>query len=408
MEALSILIVMGLVIYIIVLLVKNHNLKRTDREWEIYIENATKTRANKKIDEERQKDKVAFDKQIAIFRSEARLKKEWVDEINAIKNLFFKELNSNLKEREAAYKWIAPLIADAQTILAERFRKADELVAGKRSDDIKTKVNVLINEKKLLLEENHELRYLLEYIKTVIPETEDIIGHNQHDEETTTFESQTDRLSKEEYKNLSDTEKSNIALERYKNRRKRNWEIGRDFERFIGYEYEQLGYDVEYFGIEKRLEDLGRDLIARNDNSILIIQCKYWAKNKIIHEKHIAQLYGTVIMYELEMEDANKKTALFPQVVRGIFITQASLSHEAKRFAKRLRIEIIENKKMGEYPLIKCNIGRDGEKIYHLPGDQQYDTTKIDKTSGECYAFTVEEAESKGFRRAYRWHGGDN
>lgn len=54
--------------------------------------------------------------------------------------------------------------------------------------------------------------------------------------------------------------------------------------------------------------------------------------------------------------------------------------------------------------MIKCNIGSNGEKIYHLPFDQQYDKTRIDK-KGEFYAKTTEEAEKKGFRRAFKWHG---
>jgi len=44
------------------------------------------------------------------------------------------------------------------------------------------------------------------------------------------------------------------------------------------------------------------------------------------------------------------------------------------------------------------------EKIYHLPFDQQYDNTKIFE-KGEFYCRTTEEAERKGFRRAFRWHG---
>ena len=36
--------------------------------------------------------------------------------------------------------------------------------------------------------------------------------------------------------------------------------------------------------------------------------------------------------------------------------------------------------------------------------DQQYDRTRIVDV-GECFAFTVEEAMSKGFRRAQRWLG---
>lgn len=53
-----------------------------------------------------------------------------------------------------------------------------------------------------------------------------------------------------------------------------------------------------------------------------------------------------------------------------------------------------------EFPRIKCNING-ASKIYHLPFDQQYDRTEI-KNAGEFYAWTVKEAESKGFRRAMR------
>jgi hypothetical protein len=57
---------------------------------------------------------------------------------------------------------------------------------------------------------------------------------------------------------------------------------------------------------------------------------------------------------------------------------------------------------MGEYPMIKCNINN-GNKIYHLPFDQQYWRTRIDQP-GEFYAMTVKEATSKGFRRAFRYN----
>ena len=46
---------------------------------------------------------------------------------------------------------------------------------------------------------------------------------------------------------------------------------------------------------------------------------------------------------------------------------------------------------------------RPGERIYHLPFDQQYDNIKIDPPN-EFVALTVEEAEHSGFRRAFRWH----
>jgi hypothetical protein len=76
----------------------------------------------------------------------------------------------------------------------------------------------------------------------------------------------------------------------------------------------------------------------------------------------------------------------------------------AKDAAKKLEVECNEHVGMSDYPLVKCNISmRDGEKIYHLPFDQQYDRTKIIPAKGEKYVYTVSEAENAGFRRAWKW-----
>lgn len=56
--------------------------------------------------------------------------------------------------------------------------------------------------------------------------------------------------------------------------------------------------------------------------------------------------------------------------------------------------------------MLKCNVSRrTGEKIYHLPFDQQYDRTLIEEERNECYVETVAEAEKLGYRRAFRWRG---
>ena len=55
-----------------------------------------------------------------------------------------------------------------------------------------------------------------------------------------------------------------------------------------------------------------------------------------------------------------------------------------------------------DWPMVKCNIADDGERIYHLPMDQQYDRVEIAK-KGECYVHTVAEAENLRFRRAKKW-----
>lgn len=76
-----------------------------------------------------------------------------------------------------------------------------------------------------------------------------------------------------------------------------------------------------------------------------------------------------------------------------------NLSEMAISFAETLGIRILRQEFV-EFPRIKCNINGNN-KIYHLPFDQQYDTAQI-KNEGEFYAFTIAEAEAKGFRRAMR------
>ncbi|MHB0946731.1 MAG: restriction endonuclease, partial [Sedimentisphaerales bacterium] len=206
----------------------------------------------------------------------------------------------------------------------------------------------------------------------------------------------TQYLSKEEYRKLPSVERNQIALDRFCNRQKSKWLIGRLYERYIGYLYEKEGYNVEYVGIFKGFEDLGRDLICHRQNDFIVIQCKNWSKFSTIHEKHIFQFFGTVFQYKDENPD--KK-------VKAIFYTSTELSKLARRFASELNIELKENFKLDkDYPSIKCHTSKiDGTKIYHLPFDQQYDKTKIEKKYGEFYCKTVKEAEDDGFRRAFRY-----
>ena len=210
-----------------------------------------------------------------------------------------------------------------------------------------------------------------------------------------------DYLSKDEYMRLSSAERNQLALDRYRNSHKKTkWQIGRDYELYVGYKYSQKGYSIDYYGSYNGLEDLGRDLIAKKDGLTLIIQCKYWGAGKLIRENHINQLYGTMVCYCYETNT--------PQdTVRAVLVTNITVSDTARGFAKYLGVEIVENFTTGNYPCIKCNIGHDESgcttKIYHLPFDQQYDSCKID-APGEFFAMTVAEAEAAGFRRAYRWH----
>jgi hypothetical protein len=204
-------------------------------------------------------------------------------------------------------------------------------------------------------------------------------------------------LSKEEYQKLPSSERNQLALDRYWSKPKTNWQLGRDYERYIGYRYEADGYNVYYQGILEGLDDLGRDLICKKGKQTIVIQCKRWSQHKTIHEKHVNQLYGTLVKYRIDHPD---------ETVSAMLCTTTKLSDRAKEFAAYLSVSIVEEFPLQKYPSIKCNVSRrNGEKIYHLPFDQQYDRTLVEEERNECYVETVREAENLGYRRAWRWQG---
>lgn len=252
-----------------------------------------------------------------------------------------------------------------------------------------------------------QVKSIIDYYESIAPFLVDLKDDIVEDEGDTRYRDYdpeerddpvTDYLTKEEYRHLTSAEKSQLALNRYWERPKSKRTLGRIYERYVGYLYEQQGYDVDYVGIFKGFEDLGRDLICRKSDEIIIIQCKNWSQFKTIYEKHVFQFFGTLFQYKDENAGRN---------VKGIFCTTTELSTLAHRFAEQLGIEIKDNFKFAKnYPSIKCNISRDdGSKIYHLPFDQQYDRVKVERDKGEFYCSTTQEAESKGFRRALKWRG---
>jgi Restriction endonuclease len=262
------------------------------------------------------------------------------------------------------------------------------------------------------------LKYRVEYYENLFPWIIDYVGDDVPDyavdlsgsENDTGDDPASNWLTKAEYEKLPSAEKYQKALDNWAKRKKSNWEIGRDYERYVGYLYETMGYDVEFTGAIEGFEDMGRDVIARRGPELVVIQCKYWSSEKMIREKHIFQLFGSTLEYAFRLgglpSKAQNPLLENPITIPGIkpiLYTSTQLSDVAKDVAQKLGVEFNELAKISDYPLIKCNVSmRDGEKIYHLPFDQQYDRVKILR-SAEKYAYTISEAERLGFRRAWRW-----
>jgi len=345
----------------------------------------------------------------ALASGKAEFERYRTEALNGIENM--------AKEKALGFPWLAKAYSEYFELVD--LRKADALETkkhpAKRSADT---VRKIASEKASLRRENKILHDLHHYYETLFPWLIDFKGEDLDEvirqvnapkaAEKCADESEHDPvvewLSAAEYNSpkLSRAEKYQRALDRYWTRRKPPWEIGRDYERYIGYIHEHDGFKVEYHGIAYGYEDLGRDLICIKGDDVRVIQCKYWSVEKVIHEKHICQLIGTSIAYHRKNQFNGQ-----PAISSWLY-TSTNLSQIAMEFAKMLGVQVVKSFPLGRYPMIKCNVSlRDGTKIYHLPFDQQYDRTLIE-FKDECYVETVAEAEALGFRRAFRWRGNKN
>lgn len=324
------------------------------------------------------------------------------------------------KEKSKGFPWLAKAIAEYHYFLENSlafYLEHKSHRAVKAADDLK----IIARENRELKAKLKESEYIITYYESLFPWLREYVGNDKDEfikevsfdnHEMVDEDDPVKRyLTSTEYSTMSSTEKNQLALDRYRTSKKSPYIIGRDYERYIGYQYESQGYKVEYTGISFGLEDLGRDLICSKGNSVEIIQCKCWSEHKTIHEKHINQLYGTTVKYYIDnyKHFSSGKMKSFREIqqsglIKPVFITSTKLSETAVSFADALGVHIQENVKLTDYPIIKCNIGAKQEYIYHLPFDQQYDKTNIDKP-GESYVSTVKEAEQQGFRRAQKWKG---
>lgn len=354
----------------------------------------------KKIESEinaKNAQKSNFEKKILTLEKELNNLQNLINE----KEVLFADINN---VSDSSIKKITSLFSDyllLQYDLSAKYLEVKQRPAyteAQRIRELKAETKNYTQQYKLML-------YKYEYLLNVFPELEEYVEDFASIKEidnyanvgnlSEEFDYARKYLTKEEYKSLSEIERNQLALNNYIKGKKSNWQIGRDFELFCGQHYEKNGWEVNYFGMEKKLNDLGRDLIAKKGSDIHVIQCKYWSQEKLIHEKHILQLFATTHILELG------KTDLFNHFT-PVFMTNIKLSETALDFAKKLNVKII-NLQLTEFPRIKCNVNGTN-KIYHLPFDQKYDQTQI-KNRNEFYALTVEDAVSKGFRRALRYYG---
>uniref|UniRef100_UPI003FF04039 restriction endonuclease n=1 Tax=Bacteroides cellulosilyticus TaxID=246787 RepID=UPI003FF04039 len=292
------------------------------------------------------------------------------------------------------------IFKDSENYLTQKYSSAYKAADEVRKFREKTKQSIFLYKQML---------YKYEFILKIFPELKQYIDEEEalvtlfENDGLNDLEAKRDRvsdyISKEEWGKLDVNKRNQLALDRYKEKSKSNWVIGIEYEMYVEYILRKNGFETMPFGSIMKLEDLGRDIVATKRNAkgelvAYIIQCKNWASNKEIHENVICQLFGTAMEYNI------KNAGLFSKTVPVLYTT-VRLSNMATEFSQRLGVTVVIMEK-GEYPMIKCNINSSGERIYHLPFDQQYYNTQITKP-GEFYAWTVREAVNAGFRRAFKY-----
>lgn len=204
-------------------------------------------------------------------------------------------------------------------------------------------------------------------------------------------------LSDKEYFQMTEQGREQLAVDRYISDSSKwsDWEKGRNYEIYSAYKLFNEGYDIIQEGLNKKLEDGGRDIIATHQKTgkVLIVQCKNWSS--LVRENVVFQLYGSFVQWKLDNEDKIKGVEVEP----WLYIT-CDLSPEAFKCANLLGVKI-RRLPMDSFPAIKCNVNHNtGQKIYHLPFDRHYDLVKIN-AKGKGYKFSIAEAIKEGFRRAY-------
>lgn len=353
----------------------------------------------------------AKEKEIQTLNFDLSNKKAVINGLNFEKNELQDlnaKLNKELDEAEYVYRELYDKYECAKsdiTNLDQKVDDFDQMISAKNPFDYVAHLRAHALEhikeyedkKADELAELFKYQYKFEYLLSIYPELrkfkdDDAYINYMHEEEKRC--NIKNWLSDEEYFQLSEEGREQLAVDRYISDSSKwsDWEKGRNYEIYCAYILYNEGYDIIQEGLNKKLEDKGRDIIAihRESGKVLIVQCKNWKSE--VRENIIFQLFGSYAQWLFE----NGRKLYDPDVVPWIYVT-GSVSPVAQDCAKMLKIQI-RHLPMGPFPPIKCNVNKNtGEKIYHLPFDRHYDLVKIN-AKGKGYKFEIAEAIQEGFR----------
>jgi hypothetical protein len=189
-----------------------------------------------------------------------RRKKEWNEKVQSD----IKAVHTLAEEKSEGFPWLAEAYADyfhLQDQKAAKHLRTKKHPARKAAEEVRK----IARQRRVAEKLYRVLKYQLEYYENLFPWLVDFKGEDLDDlirqilERKEKGEGLPDEpddpvrkwLTAAEYEKLSRVEKNQLALDRYWQKKKSKWEIGRDYERYIGYLYERSGCNVYYQGIIK-------------------------------------------------------------------------------------------------------------------------------------------------------------
>src|SRR5208337_3290465 len=170
------------------------------------------------------------------------------------------------QEKSQGFPWLAKAYSDYSSLCD---MKIADWLSGKKRPAVKTAdiVREMAAEKRESERKFKISKYLLEMYESLFPFLIEFRGEDLDDyirirlDEYNKEERPEDEViiytTHGERETLSKQEIFQRALDRYWQKEKRPWEIGRDYERYVGYLYEKDGYSVYYQGIVEGFSDLG-------------------------------------------------------------------------------------------------------------------------------------------------------
>lgn len=146
------------------------------------------------------------------------------------------------------------------------------------------------------------------------------------------------------------------------------------FEKLVGELYRRQGYSVEERGGEDA--DGGIDLVLRQSNEIILVQCKQW-RTRQVGVATVRELYGVMAS---------------EGVSRGILVTCGQFTPDAKAFAKGKHLELVD----GAMLLEQISQVQKSRNIDPIIAFEQKQSTFIDLNCPRCGKLMVIRKARKG------------